>query len=690
MAKKSKAKEAASSGMSSIGGGGTGGKLRWGILSTGNIAKKFAQGAARSKGSVLQAVASRDIAKAQAFAKEFGVATAFGSYEAMLADKNVDAVYIATPHPLHAEWAIKCADAGKHILCEKPITLNHADTMTVIEAARRNDVFLMEAFMYRCNPQTKKLVELVKSGAVGEVREIRASFSFHAGFNAESRLFANKLAGGGIMDVGCYPVSAARLIAGAAQGKDFVDPIEVKAVGVLGQSNVDEYTCAVLKFPGNILAQVATAVALNQESVIVVYGAKGKIEVPSPWFCTGREGGSSKIIVTKYGEKAPEEITVTTEQWLYEIEADTVVAHLANRQALSPAMSWDDTLGNMRTLDLWREQIGLVYEGEKTEAYAQPLSKRPLTVRAGSKMKYGQIEGVKKKISRLVMGMDNQRTIAHATAMFDDFFERGGNCFDTAYIYGGGLPEKLFGQWVKNRKIREEVVLMGKGAHTPFCNPTDLSKQLLVSLERLQMDYLDIYCMHRDNPEIPVGEFVDVLNEHVKAGRIKVFGGSNWSIDRIDEANAYARKHGKQGFQLVSNNFSLARMVDAVWSGCIAASDKKSREWLKKNKIALFPWSSQARGFFLPERAQPNKKDDPELVRCWYSDDNFARQKRAVELAKKKNVAPINIALAYVLCQPFETFPLIGPRLISETVSSFPALEVELTPAELKYLNLED
>ncbi|MGH7143995.1 MAG: aldo/keto reductase [Planctomycetota bacterium] len=697
MAKQPKAKMAPSSGAGTGGGGGGGGggagkpagKIRWGILTTGNIAKKFAGGASRAKSAVLTAVGSRDLAKAQAFAKEFNIPTAHGSYEALLADKNVDAVYIATPHPLHAEWAIKAADAGKHILCEKPITLNHADTMTVIEAARRNNVFLMEAFMYRCNPQTKKLVELVREKAIGEVRMIRASFSFHAGFNADSRLFANKLGGGGIMDVGCYPVSVARLIAGVALGKPFADPIDVKAIGVLGKSNVDEYTAALLKFPGDILAQVSTGVALNQESVVTVYGTTGRIEVPQPWFCTGREGGSSKIIVHKYGEKAPQEIEVSTDQWLYEIEANTVAEFLADRQAASPAMSWDDTLGNMRTLDQWREQIGLVYDGEKPEAYALPLSRQPLAVRAGSKMKYGRIEGIDKKISRLVMGMDNQRTIAHATAMFDDFFERGGTTFDTAFIYGGGRPEVLFGQWVKNRNLREQIVLIGKGAHTPFCNPTDLTKQLVTSLERLQMDYVDIYCMHRDNPDIPVGEFIDVLNEHVSAGRMKVFGGSNWSIARVDEANVWARKHGKQGFSVVSNNFSLARMVDPVWGGCISASDKASREWLRKNKIALMPWSSQARGFFIPERAAPDKKEDAELVRCWYADDNFERQKRAVELAKKKGVAPINIALAYVLCQPFETFPLIGPRLISETVSSFPALGVELTPAELAWLNLE-
>jgi predicted dehydrogenase len=128
---------------------------------------------------------------------------------------------------MHAEWAIKTAEAGKHILCEKPLTLNYPQAMAVIEAAQRNDVFLMEAFMYRCHPQTAKLVELIKDRVIGDVRFIQASFSFHAGVNPESRLLNNALGGGGILDVGCYCTSMARLIAGAALGQRFAEPIEV-------------------------------------------------------------------------------------------------------------------------------------------------------------------------------------------------------------------------------------------------------------------------------------------------------------------------------------------------------------------------------------------------------------------------------------------------------------------------------
>jgi aryl-alcohol dehydrogenase-like predicted oxidoreductase len=302
-------------------------------------------------------------------------------------------------------------------------------------------------------------------------------------------------------------------------------------------------------------------------------------------------------------------------------------------------------------------------------------------------MKYGKLAGLDKKVSRLVMGVDNQHNLPHACVMFDDFIERGGNCFDTAFIYGGGKLEQSLGQYLKSRGIREQVVILDKGAHTPHCNPKALTEQFLTSLERLQTDYVDIYMMHRDNVDIPVGEFIEVLNEHHRAGRMRAFGGSNWSIERVEAANEYARKKGLVGFSAVSNNFSLARMVSPVWAGSIHASDAQSRAWFAKTQLALMPWSSQARGFFT-ERAHDTS--DAEMVRCWHSDDNWKRRQRVLELSGKRGVLPINIALAYVLCQPFPTFPLIGPRTLAETRTSLPALDVQLSPQELRWLNLED
>ena len=300
----------------------------------------------------------------------------------------------------------------------------------------------------------------------------------------------------------------------------------------------------------------------------------------------------------------------------------------------------------------------------------------------------GVIPHLAKPVARLIMGCDNQTTMPHGAAVWDDYFERGGNAFDTAYVYGGGLQEKLLGQWIKNRGLREEVVVIAKGAHTPFCTPEGLTEQLHESLGRLQTPYADIYMLHRDNLEVPVGQFVEVLNEHVRAGRIRAFGGSNWSLARVAAANRYAARKGRQGFSVVSNNFSLARMVDPVWAGCISAADKASRRWLRKHQLPLLAWSSQARGFFT-DRAGRDKLDDEQLVRCWYADDNFARRERAYELAERKGVPAIAIAAAYVLTQPFPMFALIGPRIISETVSSLVCLGVTLTPKEAAWLNLE-
>ncbi|GCE17378.1 aldo/keto reductase [Dictyobacter kobayashii] len=659
--------------------------LTWGILGAGRIAGIFAQGLASSKTGTLLAVGSRTQEAADRFGDKWNVSRRYGSYEDLLADSDVQAIYISTPHPMHAEWAIKATEAGKHVLCEKPIALNHADAMAIIESAQRNDVFLMEAFMYRGHPQIAKVVELIRGGAIGDVRVIQATFAFNAGNNLEGRLLNDKLGGGGILDVGCYCASIARLVAGAAIGKPFADPTRVTATGHIGEaSHVDEYTVASLAFPGGIVAQLMTGVRVNAENEVRIYGSEGSITLPTPW--NPGAGQTTKVIVKHNGEVTEHSFET---QDLYGAEADTVAAHLAERQ--SPTMSWEDTLGNIRTLDQWRAALGLSYPSEQPQGPDQqlPVHKRALAVRPQHIMKYGSIAGVEKPVSRLVMGVDNQTSWPHASVMFDDFFEQGGNCFDSAYIYGGGLCEKMLGQWIKNRGLRDQVVILDKGAHTPHCNPQALTSQFLQSLDRLQTDYVDVYMMHRDNTDIPVGEFITVLNEHKNAGRMRAFGASNWSIERLQEANDWAAAHGLSGFSAMSNNFSLARMVDPVWAGCIAASDAKSRAWLEQTQMPIMPWSSQARGFFTG-RAHPDDHSDAELVRCWYSEDNFKRLERVNQMAQERGVLPINIALAYVLNQPFPTFPLIGPRLLSETRTSLPALTVELTPEELRWLNLED
>jgi predicted dehydrogenase len=337
-------------------------ELAWGILSTGKIAHTFADAVAKSTTGRVVAVGSRSLVDAEHFGDEFHLPCRHGSYEALLADPEVQAIYISTPHPFHAEWAIKAANAGKHVLCEKPLALNHTEAAAVIEAARQHDVFLMEAFMYRCHPQTAKLVELLQQRVIGDVRLIRASFGFCVPFDPASRLFNHALGGGAILDVGCYCVSMARLIAGVAAGQNApAEPIEVTGAGQIGPvSRVDEYAIASLRFPGGILAELATAVQLKLDSTVKIFGSEGTLDIPAPWV----PGGTSEILLHRQGKD--ETTVVNCPRNLYTLEVDVVASQLANRQAAFPAMSWPDTLGNMRTLDRWRAAIGLVYDREKS------------------------------------------------------------------------------------------------------------------------------------------------------------------------------------------------------------------------------------------------------------------------------------------------------------------------------------
>jgi predicted dehydrogenase len=313
--------------------------LSWGIIGTGGIANTFAVGLTKSRTGKLVAVGSRTQKAAEAFAAKHGSVRAHGTYEALLADPAVQAVYISTPHPLHVEWCLAAARARKHILCEKPLTLNHAEAMAVAAAAREHRVFLMEAFMYRCHPQTAKLVELIRAGAIGDVRVIQATFSFHAGFNAESRLFSNALGGGGILDVGCYATSIARLVAGAALGRPFAEPIKLHGYAQLHpETGIDLYAIADAQFPGGILAQLATGVNLNQDNTLRVFGSAGSIQVPSP-FLFSKEGGESTIIVKRNDAKEPETITIKTDAFLYALEADAVGDAVARGEVESPSAS---------------------------------------------------------------------------------------------------------------------------------------------------------------------------------------------------------------------------------------------------------------------------------------------------------------------------------------------------------------
>ena len=350
-------------------------KLAWGLLAAGGIAGKLVEAIDRSESSRVVAVGSRSQEVADRFGEQYGIPRRYGNYQALIADEEVNVVYISTPHPMHGEWAIKAADAGKHLLCEKPLTINHAEAVEVVEAARRNDVFLMEAFAYRAHPHTQRLIELVKDGAIGRLRLIHISFGFDERLSTLPRLTEHTLGGGGIMDIGCYCTSMSRLLAGAALGEPFVEPLRVEGCGYIDPvDRVDHYAAACLEFPDGIVGALACGVRLAQENVVRAYGREGVIVVPRPlWLPPYPEAGVQTISLERYGED-PVEIPVEAKAGLFTLQVDDVAAHIEDRQ--SPAMGWDDTLGNMRTLDRWREAIGLRYDWEEPTASAPPAVTR--------------------------------------------------------------------------------------------------------------------------------------------------------------------------------------------------------------------------------------------------------------------------------------------------------------------------
>ena len=665
---------------------------KWGILATGRIAYTFAEALKSAVKSKLVAVASRTAENANRMAETYQV-NAHDGYAELLQNPEVDAVYISTPHPQHAEWCIAALQAGKAVLCEKPLGINHAQVMAMTHTAANEGRFLMEAFMYRAHPQTLRVQALIAQGAIGELRHIDAKFAYRAPFNADSRLFANELGGGGILDVGCYPMSLARLLAG--------EPLAIHAHGHVGETGVDEWSAAQVSFPGGVTAQIATAVRVNMDNSATIYGTHGHLHIARPWQPGDEQGRWAFTLHRNDGQTTTESGQAPP---IYAIEADAVAEALQQGETQCTHMSWQDSLGNALALDQWRQNLGQQYQAES--ATAAPPRYFPSAPPAAPDLARTRVPFLDKPISRLVMGCDNQPSMSHAALMWDYFVDRGGNCFDTAYVYGRGSMEQLLGQWQRTRGIREDVVIVGKGAHTPNCFPQAIGEELTVSLERLQTDYVDIYFMHRDNLDVPVDEFIDALNREMNAGRVRAFGVSNWSLERISAANQYAADAGLTGISAISNNFSLAIMEKPIWPGVHSATNDAFTTYLEDTHTLLMPWSSQARGFFTPwaesvmQQIQTRNHTQTgaglaattmeptaaELAEVWFSDRNFARRQRAAELAERHGVNLIEIALAYVLRQAFPVTPLVGPRSLSELDSCIRGANVELSTQEVQYL----
>ncbi|CEG76085.1 hypothetical protein RMATCC62417_11027 [Rhizopus microsporus] len=315
--------------------------LRWGIIGTGNIAHLFAKALKAAKRGRLVAVGSRSLESAKTFGAKFGVdaTRCFGSYQDLL-QSEIDIVYISTPHPQHFSLALEAIKAGKHMLIEKPMGMTETQVKTIFEAAQARRLFVMEAYMYRCHPQTRKVVELIQSGVIGQVKYVRANFSFDD------------------------PMSFARLIAGVAKDSDTEgdDPVQVKAVGyVQPDTQVDEWSNASIAFDGGITAQLFTGIFCDSDSSVEVLGSQGAIKVQNLWRPDLTQLGPVEIELSVYG-KPKEIVPVPLEETdIYAIEADAVADAVLEGKLECKYMTWQDSLGQVRAMDSWRKEIGLVY-----------------------------------------------------------------------------------------------------------------------------------------------------------------------------------------------------------------------------------------------------------------------------------------------------------------------------------------
>lgn len=317
-----------------------------------------------------------------------------------------------------------------------------------------------------------------------------------------------------------------------------------------------------------------------------------------------------------------------------------------------------------------------------------------------AEMKYGSVPGVSKPVSRIVQGIIqvNSGDEAKGFAQLDAALEAGITAIDTAHVYGD--KDAFLGKWIASRGVRDKVVVLAKGAHhnnvrkrvTPF----DIEADLHDTLARMKTDYVDLYVLHRDDPEYPVEPIVDVLNKYQKAGKIGAFGGSNWTTERVAQANEYAQKSGQTPFAVSSPNFSLADQVREPWAGCVTISGPKNEEarhWYGEHKTPLFTWSSMAGGFWSGRITRETKDSFNEglyklAVECYASEDNFKRLDRAQELANAKGLTVPQVALAYVFNYPLDIYALVGAEKPEEITANIVALNTTLTPQEMAYLDL--
>ena len=325
--------------------------VNWGILGPGRIAHRFAAGLRDAAGARLVAVGSRDASRAEAFAAQYGAAQAHGSYAALAADPAVDAIYVATPHPQHAPACRICLDAGKHVLCEKPLAVNAAEARAVAACARDRGVLLMEGMWTRFLPATAALRSLLQAGEIGTPAFLQSDLAFAATVDPASRLFAPELAGGALLDIGVYCVALASMVLGT--------PDAVTASAHLGATGVDERTAVALRYPSGAVAGLLCGITVSSPQVATIVGSEGQVTVASPFWC-------SEQLTVYRSDAAPEERRYPLQGNGFNYEAEHFMELVRAGATDSPLMPLAESITISETLDAARRRIGLRYPFEST------------------------------------------------------------------------------------------------------------------------------------------------------------------------------------------------------------------------------------------------------------------------------------------------------------------------------------
>lgn len=323
-------------------------KIKWGIIAPGWISISFTEGMKQVGNAEIVAVASRDISRAEEFAKKHNIKKAYGSYEEIVKDEEVDAIYIATPHPYHKELSIMCLQHSKAVLCEKPAALNSSELQEVIQTAERHNTFYMEAMWTRFLPAMREVKAMVEKGVIGEVKLLKADFSFRAPWEPEGRILNRNLAGGGLLDVGVYVISFAKHIIEEV-------PSTITSHAHIGNTGVDEQGAAILGYDDGKMAILNFGVRTETDHFAHIYGTEGYIKLPQFW-------GSRKIHLVKDGEEKVIEPDFIGNGYNYEIEE--VNRCLREGKLQSDIMTWEFSQGVMKMMDTLRNQWNLKYPSE--------------------------------------------------------------------------------------------------------------------------------------------------------------------------------------------------------------------------------------------------------------------------------------------------------------------------------------